>query len=234
MAKPHTPSLKPAEYVALIRERFTEAGDPLVAEGQMRYMRNQYAFCGLKAPQWVAILKDIFSAHGLYDGQMLKTFARLCFKEEYHEIFYAGLQMTEKQIKKQPKEFIDFLDEAIVTGGWWDTVDWVNKLVGIHVVRYPDLQYPTCENWISSENIWLQRVAIIHQLTYKESTDEKLLFRMILRRKGSKEFFVRKAAGWALRQYSRTNPEAVIRFIGKHQDLSPLTRREGLRLIAKE
>jgi 3-methyladenine DNA glycosylase AlkD len=199
----------------------------------MRYLRNQYAFCGLKAPQWVAILREIFKEHGLYSGETLQTFARLCFAEEYHELFYAGLQMSEKQIKQQPKEFIDFLEEAILTGGWWDTVDWINKLVGIHMNRYPELQYPVCEKWIRSDSIWLQRVAIIHQLTYRERTDEKLLYDMILRRKDSTEFFVRKAAGWALRQYSRTNPESVIRFIDKHKDLSALTRREGLRLISR-
>jgi len=230
--RPHkTPTLKPKEYVALIRHQFVNAGDPIVAEGQMKYMRNRFAYCGLKAPQWVAILRAIFQEHGLYTGAELKTFGRLCFKEEYHEIFYAGLQMMEKQIKSQPKEFIDFLEEAIIAGGWWDTVDWISKLVGIHFRRHPELQYPVCEKWIASENIWLQRVAIIHQLTYKDQTDEKLLYDMITRTKDAQEFFIRKAAGWALRQYSRTNPDAVVRFVAQHPELSSLTKREALRLL---
>lgn len=225
----HTPTLSPGDYVALIRERFSEAGDPLVAEGQMAYMRHRFAYYGLKAPQWVALLREIFAEHGVYEGKQLQIFARLCFREEYHEMFYAGLQMIEKQIKKQQEDFIDFLEYAIVTGDWWDTVDWVNKLVGIHFRRYPILQHPRCRKWIASGNTWLQRVAIIHQLMYKEATDEALLFEMILHRIDSSEFFVQKGAGWALRQYARTKPGAVRRFVKAHPDLPALSRREALK-----
>lgn len=229
-AKPQ-PKLRPKAYVALIRERFIEAGDPEVAAGQMKYMRHRYAYAGLKAPQWVAILKDVFGEYGLYDGKELVTFARLCFREEYHEIFYAALQMVEKQIKKQPVDFIDFLEEAIVKGDWWDTVDWISKLVGIHFRRYPELQKLYCEKWIAHDNFWLQRVAIIHQLAYKDETDEKLLFKLILRRKDSTEFFVQKGAGWALRQYARIRPDAVVRFLEKNKEIVPLTRREALKHV---
>ena len=232
--KKDAPKLKPHEYAALIRQRFSEAGDPEVAAGQMQYMRNLFPYYGLKAPQWVAILKEIFAEHGLYDGAQLKDFARRCFDEEYHEMFYAGLQMVEKQIRKQDTHFIDFLEEAIITGNWWDTVDWINKLVGIHFKRYPALQWPTAERWIASDNIWLQRVAIIHQLMFKQDTDEQLLFEMILKRKDSREFFVQKAAGWALRQHSRIRPQEVMRFLNKHKDLAPLTRREAMKLIVKK
>jgi 3-methyladenine DNA glycosylase AlkD len=227
------PKLSPRDYVMLVRKKFSEAGDPIRAEGQMRYMRNKYAYYGLKAPEWVAILKEVFAEYGMYDGKDLRTFARLCFNDEYHEIFYAGLQMIEKQIKTQRKDFIDFLEKAIMTGAWWDTVDWISKLVGIHFKRYPELQHEYARKWISSENIWLQRVAIIHQLLYKDKTDQKLLFEMILKRKNSPEFFVQKGAGWALRQYSKTNPKAVREFISKNPELSPLTRREGMKWLKK-
>lgn len=234
MKKFTTPDIPPNEYVALIRKKFSEEGDPVTAEGQMRYMRNKYAYYGLKAPEWVAILKEMFAEHGMYEGKNLRTFARCCFDEEYHEMFYAGLQMLEKQIKKQPAGFIDFLEKAIVTGAWWDTVDWISKLVGIHFLRYPDLQYTYCRKWIRSDNIWLQRVAMIHQLMYKENTDHKLLFEMILERKNSAEFFVQKGAGWALRQYSKFNANAVTRFIAKHPDLAPLTKREGMKWLERQ
>lgn len=223
------PALTPEQYVALIRKRFVAAGDPIVAEGQMNYMRNKYAYCGLKAPQWVAILKELFREYGMYDGAKLKAFARLCFKEEYHEIFYAGLQMVEKQQKHQPAGFINFLEEAVKKGAWWDTVDWTAKLIGIHFRKYPEQQQPWCDKWIRSNNIWLQRVAIIHQLLYKSDTNEKLLFQMIRHTKGSQEFFVQKGAGWALRQYSRIKPDAVVRFLDKNPDISSLTRREALK-----
>jgi 3-methyladenine DNA glycosylase AlkD len=225
--------IAPAEYVRIIRQRFLSAGDPERAEGQMRYMRHRFAYYGLKAPEWVAILRKLFKEHGMYDGKDLQTFAGLCFREEYHEMFYAGLQMIEKQIRKQPPGFIDFLEKAIIKGDWWDTVDWVNKLVGIHFLRFPEMQYQYCRKWISSDNIWLQRVAILHQLLYREKTDEKLLFEMILRRKNTEEFFVQKGAGWVLREYSKTNPKAVVKFIKAHPDLPKLTVREGMKWLRK-
>lgn len=225
------PTLSPTDYVSLIRRKFSEAGDPVRAEGQMRYMRNKYAYYGLKAPEWVAILKDVFADHGMYDGKRLQKFATLCFNEEYHEMFYAGLQMIEKQLKIQDADFIVFLEKAIKAGAWWDTVDWIAKLVGIHFLRYPKLQYAYCRKWIESSNIWLQRVAIIHQLLYHDRTDHALLFEMILHRSDSSEFFVQKGAGWALRQYSKSNGRAVRTFIAQHPELAALTKREGMKWL---
>jgi 3-methyladenine DNA glycosylase AlkD len=219
--------------VALIRKRFAEAGDPVRAEGQMKYMRNQFAYYGIKAPIWVAMLKNIFSEHGKYSGKDLQTFAKLCFQEEHREMFYAGLQMIEKQIKYQSADFIDFLEKAIVIGNWWDTVDWINKLVGIHFRRFPELQYKYSRKWIRSDNIWLQRVAILHQLMYRKDTNEKLLHEMILYRKQSAEFFVQKGAGWVLREYSKANPAAVKAFVKQNPDLPALTKREALKWLKK-
>ena len=215
----------------MVSGTFASAGDPTVAEGQMRYMRNQFAYYGLKAPVWVGLLRQIFKEHGLLDGAELIAFARMCFDMEYHEMFYAGLQMVEKQLKSQPSNFIDFLEEAIIAGNWWDTVDWIAKLVGQHFIRYPELQRPVSEQWIRSDNIWLQRVAIIHQLLLKDRTNVELMLEMILYRKDSKEFFIQKGSGWALRQHSKIDPDFVRAFCEAHPNLSALTRREGMRLI---
>ncbi len=227
-------ALSPSRYVALIRKSFADAGDPVRAGGQARYMRQRYAFAGLKAPEWLAIVKDMFRENGVFDGDDLKAFARLCFEEEYHEMFYAALQMMEKQLKKQPAGFIDFLEEAVIAGDWWDTVDWLATLTGKHLSRFPALQHRYARKWIATDNIWLQRVAIIHQLKYKEKTDEDLLFEMILTRKSSQEFFVQKGAGWALREYSKSRPKAVRRFISAHPELPALTRREGLKWLQRQ
>ena len=225
--------ISPKAYVDLIRHQFSDAGDPVRAEGQMRYMRHRFAYFGLRAPEWVVMLKSIFKEHGMYDGKDLKTFAKLCFEEECREMFYAGLQMMEKQIRKQPESFIDFLEKAVIKGAWWDTVDWINKLIGIHFKRYPDIQYQYSRKWIASDSIWLQRVAILHQLLYRKETDTTLLSEMILYRKDSSEFFVQKGAGWVLREYSKTNPEWVKKFIRSNPDLPKLTVREGLKWLRK-
>jgi 3-methyladenine DNA glycosylase AlkD len=121
----------------------------------------------------------------------------------------------------------------LLNKSWWDSVDWISTLVGIHFQRYPHLIVPITERWMSSDNRWLQRICIIFQLKYKKNTDYELLSKYILAVANSKEFFLRKAAGWALRDISRHNPTFVIDFVEKNPHLSPLTKREALRLIGK-
>ena len=226
--------MKPKHYIEFIKNVFQENGSHEVAEGQMRYMRHQFEFYGLKAPKWVGLLKNIFKVRGIYEGEELKTFTRLCMEDEYREINYAGLQMLEKRMKKNPEEFIDFYEELIKTRSWWDTVDWIRKMVGVHFQRFPHLIIPTTEKWMDSDNIWLQRICLIFQLTYKDRTDFDLMKKYILQLADSTEFFIQKGAGWALRQYSKTNGQAVVDFIDQHPELAPLTKREGLKWLKSQ
>jgi len=222
--------MSPTAYYQHVRDLFREEGNPDMAQMQMQYMRNQYEFFGLKMPQWKALTTTLHKELGLPEGEDLKALARLCFEDDHREMHYFALQTVEKALKKQPVEFIEFLEELILTRSWWDTVDWVNKLVGLHFLRFPELKKPVTERWMASGNIWLQRVSMIFQLTYKDKTDAALLFDYVRRLAGSKEFFIQKGAGWALRQYSKTNPEAVRQFV-ESTPLAPLTRREALRLM---
>lgn len=222
--------MSPHAYFQFVRDTFREKGNPEMAQTQMWYLRNQFEFFGLKMPQWMALTKEIHQQNGIPEDEDLKTLARLCFEDDHREMHYFALQTVEKALKKQPPEFIDFLEELILSRSWWDTVDWVNKLVGQHFRRFPELTRPVTERWMDSGNMWLQRVCLIFQLTYKDKTDTALLFDYVQRVAGSKEFFLQKGAGWALRQYSRTDPEAVRQFVATHR-LAPLTRREALRLI---
>ena len=222
--------LPPSEYYALVRETFRTHGNPETAQGQMAYMRNQFEYFGLKMPQWTALTKTLLAQNGIPEGEDLKTLIRLCFQDEHREMQYFGLEILEKTLKKQPSEYIEFLEELILTRSWWDTVDWISKLVGLHFRKYPDLIQAVTERWMASENFWLQRVCLIFQLTYKDKTDTDLLFKYIERVAGSKEFFLQKGAGWALRQLAKTNPDAVLTFVEK-TPLAPLTRREALKNI---
>lgn len=196
-------------------------------------MRHQFECFGLKMPQWTAHTKTIHKEHGLPQGDDLMQLARLCFGDDHREMHYFALETVQKTLKKQPSEFIEFLEELILTHSWWDTVDWINKLVGIHFQRFPELIKPVTSRWMDSGNIWLQRVCLIFQLSYKEKTDKELMFRYVRRVADSKEFFLQKGAGWALRQYSRTNPAAVRQFVESTR-LSALTRREALRLMISQ
>ena len=223
--------MSPASYFEFVRDTFRENGNPDIAQVQMWYMRHQFDYFGMKMPQWMALTKEIHKTHGLPNGEDLKTLARLCFEDDRREMQYFALETAQKALKKQPPEFIDFLEELILTKSWWDTVDWIAKLVGIHFRQFPELIKPVTEGWMESGNIWLQRVSMIFQLTYKEKTDADLMFDYIRRLSGSKEFFIQKAAGWALRQYARTDPEAVHAFVAA-TPLAALTRREALKHLA--
>ncbi len=220
----------PNEYYQLVRDTFRAHGNPDIAQGQMAYMRHQFEYFGLKMPAWTALTKVLHAENGIPEGENLKALVRRCFEDEHREMHYFGLETLEKTLKKQPAECIDFLEELILTRSWWDTVDWINKLVGLHFRRFPTLIKPVTERWMASENFWLQRVCLIFQLTYKDKTDTVLLFDYVQRVADSKEFFLQKGAGWALRQYGKTNPTAVQTFVNSNR-LAPLTRREALKNI---
>jgi len=220
------PSITPEEYIALVGEKFLEEGDPIRAEQQRAYMRNQFDYYGLPAPQWLGLLKTTFQEHGTFTGNKLKSFVELCYQQDYREMHYTGQEMMQTRIREWPSSWIKVLEKCITTESWWDTVDWLAKLTGIHFRSHPELQHQYSYKWIESNNMWLQRVAIIHQLFYREKTDEKLLFEMIRRRSDSKEFFIQKACGWALRQHAKTFPKRVEWFLERNE-LPKLAIREA-------
>lgn len=220
--------MHPEAYVEQIRDVFRTHGNPEVAQGQMAYMRHQFEYFGLKMPQWTSLTKQFHAEHGLPEGEDLKTMARLCFEDDHRELHYFALETVQKKLKAQNPEFIDFLEALALTRSWWDTVDWLSKLIGQHFLRFPELIKPVTGRWVRSDNIWMQRLSMIFQLTYKDKTDAALLFEHIRLLAHAKDFFVQKGAGWALRQYARTNPEAVLRFV-QTTPLAPLTKREALK-----
>lgn len=224
------PTLSPEEYISYVTDRFTAVADPLRAEKQMAYMRHQFEYCGLGATVWYPMIQQIFREHGMYSGKDLKQYIALAYDQPYREVLYTGIEMMQRMLPEQPKSFIRTLESCITTHSWWDSVDWLAKLVGIYFRLYPEQQIPYCEKWIASDNMWLQRAAIIHQLHYKKDTDHQLLFDLIKKQSHNQEFFIRKACGWALRQYSRVNPKAVKAFVRSNK-LSTLTQKEALRLM---
>lgn len=220
----------PSEYYQLVRSTFAAHGNPTVAQGQIAYMKNHFDFFGLKMPVWSGLTKEILRQHGMLTGEALDELIRLCFADEYREMHYFALELVQKSLKNQPAEWISMLEELILANSWWDSVDWIAKLTGIHFKKHPQLTKSVTARWMASEDMWLQRVCIIFQLSYKEKTDTDLMFRYIEQVANSKEFFLQKAAGWALRQHSRTDPDLIRAFVETHQ-LAALTRREALRLL---
>jgi 3-methyladenine DNA glycosylase AlkD len=199
--------------------------------GPMRkYMKDHFPFLGIKSPLRKELEKQFFKETGILKEEFNKDFVVGLWEKDEREYQYTAITYTGKFIKKLPKDAIQFLERLITTKSWWDSVDSIAPLVGELARKYPELVEETINHWSVDENYWLRRVAILFQLKYKQQTNETLLYDYMVKNADSKEFFLQKAIGWALREYSKTNPESVKAFIEGNQ-LAPLSVREGSKYL---
>ena len=218
-------------YIESLRAKLQSASDASIAVKQKKYMRNKFEFAGLPSPQLQQVIRDFLAEHGMPPHENIGEIIRGLWDQSEREFQYVGMQLLDKMKKEFLINHLELLEFMITQKSWWDTIDFIAaNLVGTHLQRYPEVRPAAIESWMASQNIWLQRTALIFQLKYKHDTDTKLLFDLIERLSGNDEFFIRKAIGWALREYSKTNPMAVITFANSHQ-LKPLSRKEALRRI---
>ncbi|EAA0093226.1 DNA alkylation repair protein [Listeria innocua] len=195
------------------------------------YMKNQFPFLGIRATERKKLVADFLRENGMPDD-LLRLVVEL-FAEEERELQYAAIDLLSRYGKKQASEAIEIYEQLVTTKSWWDTVDGLaGTVVSNHFKLYPDLIPIYNEAWINGDNIWLARTAILFQLKYKEETNAELLFANCEKWLGSKEFFIQKAIGWALRQYAKVDSEAVRVFVNSHT-LAPLSRREALKHIGE-
>ncbi|MBW8349786.1 DNA alkylation repair protein [Bacillus sp. IITD106] len=205
--------------------------NPENAKSMEQYMKNLFPFLGIRSPERKVITADWLKNVGLVPHESLTAFIKELWDKPEREYQYVALDYLSKKKKYLLETDIDLLEYMITTKSWWDTVDFIaSHLVGELFFKHPNLIKTYGEKWISSENIWLQRTMILFQLKYKNKTDEQLLFSIIHRTSHINEFFIQKAIGWSLREYSKTKPEAVAQFIEVHE-LSNLAKKEGLKYI---
>ncbi|WP_036095968.1 DNA alkylation repair protein [Listeria floridensis] len=191
------------------------------------YMRNQFSFLGIRAPERKQILKTFLEQAELDDFGL--TLAVELYQEPEREFQYLANDLLGRFAKKQDADAILVYEKLITMKSWWDTVDSLaSSAVGKHFQKYPELIEVYNAKWLESDNIWLNRTTLIFQLSYKEKTDANLLFANCARLAGSDEFFIQKAIGWGLRQYAKVDPEAVRAFV-EQQELAPLSKREALK-----
>jgi 3-methyladenine DNA glycosylase AlkD len=198
------------------------------------YLRGQFPFFGLAHPERAAIERPLLLAHPAPTApQELRALVMRSWELPEREYQYFGIAVLRRRLAALTPAEVPTLRHLITTRSWWDTVDEL----AIHVVgelarRYPELR-STMDGWIVSENIWLARAALLHQERWRDRTDADLLFAYSLRRAADRDFFIRKAIGWALRSYAKTRPDEVEAFLRRHGDaLSALSRREALRGVA--
>ncbi len=198
------------------------------------YMKSEILFYGIKTPA----RKKIYS--NLHKKYPLKTFDEWyqvineLWDAQYREERYAALDILGKYNIYHTLRIIPLIEHLIVTGAWWDYVDWISsRVVGDLLDKYPSEMKKTLESWNKSKHMWLRRTSIIAQLRFKEKTDEEMLYLFIKNTAHEEEFFIQKAIGWTLREYAKTNPGSVKNFINSNK-LSNLSRREGLKHLNKK
>jgi 3-methyladenine DNA glycosylase AlkD len=198
------------------------------------YMKNNFPFLGIKNQSRKTILKPLCSYYKEEIKSNFRNITLVLFDKKEREFHYCAMEIIFKEInKKFVKEDIQLIEKLITKNSWWDSVDFLAKyLLGNYLLQFPEKTLPIIERFSNSTNMWLNRSAIIFQLDYKVKTNFDLLKAECEKHKNSKEFFIQKAIGWALRDYSRFNPNGVQDYVNSTQ-LKPLSQREALRLILK-
>ncbi|OCT10521.1 DNA alkylation repair protein [Paenibacillus pectinilyticus] len=223
-----------SSYTMKLEKWLRAHADVANASSMEAYMKNYFPLLGIRNPARVALTKQFTKEHGIPKGEEAVQVAQELWALPEREFAYTAIMMLLQVRKTVKAEHIDLLEHFIVTNSWWDSVDTIaDHLIGYHFQRFPELIPAYVAKWLASDNMWLQRTAILFQLKYKKKTDVTLLFHCITVMADSKEFFIRKAIGWALREYSKTDAAAVQSFVAS-TELSPLSVREALKVIERK
>ena len=210
-----------------------EAADPVRAPQQQAYMKSEMPFLGVTVPECRRIASSVFRVHPLPDAPAWEAAILDLWRNAAHrEERYAAIELL---LFKRHSSWIEparvpMVEELVVTGAWWDYVDAIaGRGMGTMLAAHPRPVKSLLRKWATADNIWKRRTAILAQLRARGATDRKLLADVIGPSIGDPEFFLRKGIGWALREFSKTDPDWVVEFVGAHAGLSRLSRREALK-----
>ena len=196
------------------------------------YMKNNFSFLGIKTEHRRAIFKSNYEQNKAEIKSNFRALAWELFQMKEREFHQTAIDLSVKEFKKNfVLEDIRLIEKLIITNSWWDSVDTIAKyILGGYLLQFPSETLKVIERFSNSENMWLNRSAILFQLSYKEKTNFEILKSECEKHKDSNEFFIQKAIGWALRDYSRFNPKGVEVYVNS-TNLKPLSEREALRLL---
>jgi len=216
-------------YIKHLGKSFANSANSKNAVTMATYMKNRFAFFGIKTPERRKISSAFIKENGIPEFTKLDEMIPSLFDLPEREFHYFAIEVCAKLKKNWNRETINLFEKMAITKSWWDTVDSINIFcIKPYFAEFPANTDSITQKWIDSENTWLQRLSLIFQLRLTDKTDTKLLKRNILQLKDSDEFFIQKAIGWALRDYWRTDPEWVVNFVST-TDLKPLSKREALK-----
>lgn len=212
--------------------------DSTAATKQQAYMKSEMPYYGVNTPQMRKLSRAIFKAHVLDTPERWEaTVLDLWRKAKRREERYAAIELVVYKPYRAwiTPDRVPMLDELIVTGAWWDYVDGLAAYAfGTLLARHPASTKKLLRRWAKDDDIWRRRTAILAQLSFKDATDQKLLYDCIEPSVGHPEFFLRKSIGWALRTYSYTQPDAVVAYVKDNESrLAPLSVREALKALKR-
>ncbi|MBR2648848.1 MAG: DNA alkylation repair protein [Sediminibacterium sp.] len=218
-------------YLLPLDLAFRQKANTGKALGMKAYMLNQFEFFGISAPERQAIQKQFLKEHTISSKKKLEAVIKNCFKQPHREYQYFAIYLYAVNKQYWTKESDIFIEYCLQQKSWWDTVDGIaSDWLKTYFMLFPTQIKSVTNRWNKSTNIWLIRSSIMFQKAFKKDTDTRLLSKYILQHKKSDEFFIQKAIGWALREYSKVNPEWVKEFV-KANDLAPLSKREALKRV---
>lgn len=220
----------PDQAIKQLRDGLEPFADTEKAVGMAAYTKDQFAYLGVQAGDRRLVAKSLLKAGKSMDPDGLLGLAVALWSEREREFHYVGMDLLRAGAKNLRATDLPRVRERIEATPWWDTVDSLAiHTIGTLVTAHPEL-VEEMDLWVESEHIWIARTAILHQLLFTDRTDTNRLFTYCEMRMADTEFFVRKAIGWALRHYARTDPDAVRSFVGRHEgSLSGLSKREALK-----
>ena len=220
-------------YTDYFTEELVQRSHAVYAAKMSAYMKDKFVFYGVQAPARKDLVARLWKTEKSQIKALIRPLSKTLWKKGQREYQMIALDLIGRSKTELTKDDLPFLEQLITTKSWWDTVDFLAATnVGTVLKRDKVLAQTKARAYMASDNMWLQRTALIFQLKYKDTIDEELLFELILKTLGSREFFINKASGWALRQYSKYNPESVRDFIDNNRgQLAPLTVREGTKYL---
>ncbi|MEW1613817.1 MULTISPECIES: DNA alkylation repair protein [unclassified Streptomyces] len=216
--------------LARLTDLYAPAADPERAEGAAAYMKHVAPFLGIPAPRRRALSKAVLAGVRRPDERDCTAIALRCWQLPEREYQYFAVDYLRRYVSCCSAGFLPVLHHLVTTTPWWDTVDALAAHVAGPLVAADPALARSMDRWIDDDDLWVARTVLLHQLRYKETTDADRLFGYCLRRADHPDFFIRKAIGWALREYAKTDPTAVRDFVeGARRSLSPLSVREALK-----
>lgn len=224
------------ELAAFVQREFQRLADSTKASQMQAYMKTEMPFHGINQPERVRVSRRFKQTFPPANATEWRAAVRTLWGLPHREEKYAALDYAALFPEYLQPAAMDFFGQLAREGAWWDLVDFVaTRLVSPTLLRHRHAVRPVIDRWIGDDSLWLRRTALLSQLKHKEHTDERQLFDHALLRCGETDFFIRKAIGWALRDYSGTAPQAVLGFLEEHgAALSRLSRREAGKRLAKQ